>query len=672
MKGLAVIVCIFAVASTTSVLADRAKSEVTPVQKVLSLLESMLAKGKEEKHAEEVQYAAYKQFCDDTTVEKTTAIATATEHIKKLTADIEQGAATAALMTKQIAGLEAEIAAKTADIQAADAQRATTKEDYDAMHKDYSESIDALGRAIAVLKKESYDRKQAGALIQITKSNLVPEKAKTAINLFLAQGMQDLSGEQDLSAPEANAYEFQSGAIVDMLEKLLDKFVDERTTMEKEEMNSVHSYDLLTMDLKAQIDQATDDKTDKSTYKTKTLEQKASDEGEKADTIAVKKADEAYLADLTATCSEKASAFASRQKLRAEEIVTITKAIEVISSASVAGSADKYLPSLLQKKQGPVLAQLRSVSATNTQMRVAKFLQKQAQRINSRLLLAFASRVADDPFVKVKKMIKDLIIRLMEEANEEAEHKGWCDTELTTNEQTRKEKSNQVASLNSEIDFLEASIAQLSDSIKALTQAVADLDAAMAESTEMRFAEKAANAETVKDAIAAQTAVEEATQTLKLFYEKAAEATVLVQRQPAIFEGAYKGLQSENGGVIGFLEVILADFARLQSETEAAEKEAQTTYDKFMEDSSVDKAAKSNEIEHKEAKKTDQEATLTEKKSDLVDTQTALDAALTYYDKLKPSCVDAGVSYDDRVGRRAEEIQSLKEALEILNGAEIA
>ena len=36
------------------------------------------------------------------------------------------------------------------------------------------------------------------------------------------------------------------------------------------------------------------------------------------------------------------------------------------------------------------------------------------------------------------------------------------------------------------------------------------------------------------------------------------------------------------------------------------------------------------------------------------------------------SCVDAGVSYEDRVARRKEEIESLQEALRILNGEDIA
>merc|ERR1719343_10842 len=129
-------------------------------------------------------------------------------------------------------------------------------------------------------------------------------------------------------------------------------------------------------------------------------------------------------------------------------------------------------------------------------------------------------------------MIKELIVRLMEEANEEAEHKGWCDTELSTNEQTRKEKTQAVEVLHAEIDQLEASIAKLTEDIGELTSAVADLQAAMAKNTKLRQEEKATNEQTIKDAGAAQTAVAQALTVLKEFYAKASDATALVLQQP--------------------------------------------------------------------------------------------------------------------------------------------
>merc|ERR1719174_298205 len=116
----------------------------------------------------------------------------------------------------------------------------------------------------------------------------------------------------------------------------------------------------------------------------------------------------------------------------------------------------------------------------------------------------------------------------------------------------------------------------------------------------------------------------------------------------------------ESGGVMGMLEVILSDFANLETKTKMAEDAAQEEYDNFMQDTAMDKAQKNKDIEHKTAKKQDQEQALTEKKADLEGTQKELDAALAYFDKLKPSCVDAGVSYDDRVARRKEEIESLQ------------
>merc|ERR1719329_1513306 len=232
-------------------------------------------------------------------------------------------------------------------------------------------------------------------------------------------------------------------------------------------MNSKHAYDMLMQDLNAQIDQATKDRDAKAESKADTLQSKADAQGDLQDTTTTRAEDEKYLADLTATCEQKASDFESRQQLRAEEIEAIEKAIEIVSSGAVAGNADKHLPGLVQTS----FAQLRADAASMNQQRVASYLRKQADSLGCRVLSALATRVESDPFAKVKKMIKDLIVKLMEEANEEAEHKGWCDTELSTNEQTRKEKTEAVETLHAEIDELEASITKLTEDITDLTKA---------------------------------------------------------------------------------------------------------------------------------------------------------------------------------------------------------
>jgi len=649
-----------------------AGSEVTPVQKVVQLMEGMLAKGKEEKHGEQVQFAAYKQFCDDTSVEKKRAIEEANEKIGMLKADIEKYTATAARLGQEIAAHDEDISVWTGDQKAATSVREIEKADYDALHKDYSESVDAIQRAVAVLKKQAHDRPQASfaQVSNLMSLNLIPAEAKKALDLFL-QTSQDPEG-LEVSAPEAHGYEFQSHGVIEMLEKLLDKFIEERTALEKSEMNSKHAYDMLMQDLTAQIDQATQDRTEKSEIKAKKLQAKADAEGDLQDTTTTRDADQQYLNDLVATCEQKASDFESRQQLRAEELEAIAKAIEIISSGAVKGNAEEYLPSLVQQRS---LVSLRSSTTSQAQANAAAFLRRRASELQSRVLSALAERASADPFVKVKKMIKDLIVRLMEEANEEAEHKGWCDTELSTNEQTRKEKTEAVETLHAEIDMLEASIAKLTEDIAELTKAVAELDAAMSEATKLRQDEKSTNTETIKDAGEAQTAVAQALTVLKEFYAKAGEATALLQQQPEapeIFDKPYQGMQSENGGVVGMLEVIESDFARLESDTKASEASAQKEYDTFMTDSKVDKESKTKDIEHKTAKKQDEEQALTIKHEDLEGTQKELDAALAYFDKLKPSCVDAGVSFEDRVARRKEEVESLQEALRILNGEDLA
>merc|ERR1719281_2436313 len=198
----------------------------------------------------------------------------------------------------------------------------------------------------------------------------------------------------------------------------------------------------------------------------------------------------------------------------------------------------------------------------------------------------------------------------------------------------------------------------------------------MSEATAIREEEKAKNAVTIKEAQEAQVAVAAALQVLKEFYDKASTATALVQGPgddaPATFDKPYTGMGGSAGGVVGMIEVIQSDFARLEAETATAESEAANQYQTLSDESSQDKAVKQMDLDNKEKDRTDAESDLTSTKQDLEATQAELDAALAYYEKLKPSCVDAGLSYEDRVKQRAEEIESLQMAAKVLDGNDIA
>jgi len=298
------------------------------------------------------------------------------------------------------------------------------------------------------------------------------------------------------------------------------------------------------------------------------------------------------------------------------------------------------------------LVQLRSSGQSPLQKKVAGFLQDRAHQVNSKILSLLATRVAEDPFKKIKKMIEDMVSKLMEEANEEAEHKGFCDTELGTNKNTRDTKTEEIDKLTALIEELTADISKLGTDAATLSDEITAINTAVSEATSIRTEEKSKNTATVADAKVASEATAKAVQVLKDFYGSQAEGSVA--------QG------SSSTGVLGMLEVIASDFVRLETETTSSEDKAASEYTSFMRDSSKSKAVKETSMKHKLNTKTEKEGDLEEAKKDLAGTQEELDAAEAYFDKLKPSCVEAGESYEERKARREEEIESLKDALTIL------
>ena len=103
-----------------------------------------------------------------------------------------------------------------------------------------------------------------------------------------------------------------------------------------------------------------------------------------------------------------------------------------------------------------------------------------------------------------------MVVNLMEEAKQDAEHKGWCATKLSTNKPTLKEKTSSVEVLTAEVDELDATIGRLAQKNSEHTQIVANLDAAIDQPTKIREEEQARNLQKIKDAKAAQVAVSQA------------------------------------------------------------------------------------------------------------------------------------------------------------------
>merc|ERR1719316_483114 len=292
-----------------------------------------------------------------------------------------------------------------------------------------------------------------------------------------------LQDAETIDQPQAAsiAYSSSSGTVIQMVEDLGDKFASEKSELESKEATEKHSFDMMMQDLNSQITHGTEERDSKIALKAKRETDSATAKGDLADTEASKAEDEKSLKDLTTECAQTALDFEVRQKLRQEELDAISQAIEIMSSDAVAGSGAKHLPTLLQKSSS--LVQLRSNSQSPIQRAVAAFLEDKAQKSNSRILSLLATKVTADPFKKIVKMIKDMITKLTEEANEEAEHKGFCDAELGQNKQTRDTKTEEAETLKATIEELTADIAKLAEQISELSAAIAAIDKAMSEAT---------------------------------------------------------------------------------------------------------------------------------------------------------------------------------------------
>jgi len=667
---------------------------VNAVAKIIQMLTDMSTKCKQEMNDEQVAFAEFQSFCSNGKPKLKKQIAKGGETIETLNAEIGKLGSDVSTLGEEIGVLQADVTKFEADKKAAEAQRVKDHGAFVEESTDYAESVDALDRAILVMQEKNQNIPGSSLLQVAFNDKRMPDKAKSLISAFLGF---DEGASDSFDPPEANAYEAQSGGIIEMLKKLKYEFREKLGQCQKEEMNSNHAFNMVKQDLIDSIDNANKDTEEKTANKEAKKEKIAEDKKDLSSTIQVKAEDENLLKNLDVECEEKMLSFEEKQKLRADEIEAIGKATEILAGDDVSGNAAEHL-GLVQTGSSFVQFMSRS-NNEGIHRKIREYLLSESQRLHSKNLNLLAEKIAADPFAKVKKLIDDMITRLLEEANADAEKEGWCDTEMGKSKVTRNKLSEEIDGLDAAIEDGKATVMKLTQEVADLAKEIEDLDAEMSEATELRTNEKAKNKHTIMDAKAAARAVGQATAVLKDFYAKAAKATALIQtskKEPAIihmgteewqalanpnFDGtidkghkdgmqtfgeAYTGNQDAAGGVMALLEVAMSDFANLEADTKAGEAESEKTYNDYMTESKRSKAVKERKIEMNNSDKADSNTKMQEDIAELKSTQDELIAADKYHEKLVPQCIDQGMTWEEVQKARQEEIASLKQALETL------
>jgi len=314
-------------------------------------------------------------------------------------------------------------------------------------------------------------------------------------------------------------------------------------------------------------------------------------------------------------------------------------------------------------------------------------LAKQAILLQSPVLSMMSMKVklAADHFVKVRAMIHDLIAKLEEDAASEATQKGFCDKNMASATSKRDRANAAIEVAVSAISKLTNKKKTLQSEIQDLRDQVAANLKALNEATELRDTERSENSVTVSTAQEGETAVELALSILNSFYQliqvrttntftpadagrdgvnvaDAANAAV-----GEVFSGSYEGNKDASTGIIGILDVILSDFERTVTTTQAEDKTSQAAFEQFEKDTKADNASKEASVTSKESEVADASDDLVDEGEDKDDGSVLLTDAKAELKKLKPMCIQGEETYVERVAKREKEIAALKEAMVILD-----
>jgi len=651
---------------------------VSPVAKVIEMLSDLQAKVISEGEESHSVFSKFSEWCEDEARQLGFQIKTSQGEIADLKATIEKEASNIAAYETKIEELAAELALDEADLKAATEIRAKEQSDFAAEEKELVEVVDTLKRATAILTREMAKigsasmlqlqsaRSLEQALSVMVQASLISSTDASKLSSLMQTMQQSSDDDSDAGAPDAAVYQGHAdgmgreadGGIIAVLEDLTAKAEAQLDGLRKAETSSLQNFQVLAQNLQDEIKNGNADLSEAKKGMAASGSSKAEAEGDLAATSKDLASDEDTKAGLHANCMEKAETFEAEQKSRGEELKALAEAKKVLTETTSGAAAQSY--SLLQTTAASGL----STGADLARYEAVRFVQDLSVRQNSTSLAQLALRMAsvvrvssasgDDPFAKIKGLISGMIEKLEGEAAADADHKAFCDKELSENEEKEADKIAEVEKLTSKIDQWSARSAQLKTEAAELQSALAKLASSQATMDKIRGEEKALYTKSRAEMEQGLEGVKLALKILNEYYSKDGKAH-------AAADGA-------GSSIIGLLEVVESDFSKGLAEMISTEEAAAAEYDETSKANAVDRTNKEQDLKYKSQEASDRDKESAEGKAEREGVQRELDAVQAVLKSLHAQCDETVTPYAELKRRREAEIAGLKQALEILEG----
>jgi len=667
--------------------------QANPIRKVVTMLQMMQKKVEAEGEKAQALYDKFACYCQTSEAALEKTIGEATEKIPQLQSGIKEGTEQKAQLEDTLVGHKSARASAEDAIAKATAMR---EKEAAAFAKESAQSkanIDALSKAIPAIEKGLggfLQTSAAGVLRQLTLSADLDSADREALATFLSTGNRDGDAE----------YAPGTGEILGILKTLKEEMEKDLADLIAQEEEGISQFNGLIAAKQKEIAAATKAIEEKTARVGELSVELATTKNDLEDTEEQLAEDEKMLIELKKTCGIKKKENEARQATMKQELVALADTIKMLNDDDALDLFKKTLPSA-------AASSFIQLDLTSAEVRTQALGVIRTGRRKHSLHLDFielALRGKQAGFEKVITMIDDMVILLGKEQKDDDKKKVFCAAEFDKTEDKQKVLKKSISDTEKTIAEQEDVLESLTEEIAALKKGITELDRSVAVATEQRKKEHTEVTENLAANNAAKALIEMAKNRMQKFYnpklykpppkrELSEEDRITLNMggtlAPTAPPGGIAGTgitafsqgpsfvqlhsttrREEAGGVLAMMDLLITDLDKDILEMEMEEKDSQEDYEATMLDAADKRSTDSKAITEKEGAKAELDAEHQAAKDSKKADDTELVQTNAYMAELHADCDWLMANYDARKEARANEVDAMKKAKDVLSGAD--